>query len=64
MLGDRLNVEYKDYVPYDRVVPELVGVLARYKEERQPGESLGDYCDRIGVESLASTSAAEANAGV
>ena len=23
-LGDRLNVEFKDYVPFDRVVPELV----------------------------------------
>ena len=30
-LGDRLNVEFKDYVPFDRVVPELVPVFARYK---------------------------------
>ena len=32
-VGDRLNVEFKDYVPFDKVVPELVPVLARYKAE-------------------------------
>ncbi len=51
--GDRLNVEYKDYVPYDRVVPELVPVFARFKAECQPGEAFGDFCHRIGVEELA-----------
>jgi sulfite reductase (ferredoxin) len=51
--GERLNVEYKDYVPFDRVVAELVPVLARYKAERLPGESVGDFCDRVGVEELA-----------
>jgi len=50
--GDRLNVEFKDYVPFDRVVPELVPVLVRFKGERQPGESFGDFCCRVGVESL------------
>jgi len=52
-LGDRLNVEFKDYVPFDRVVPELVPVLARFKAERLQDETFGDYCDRIGVEELA-----------
>jgi sulfite reductase (ferredoxin) len=52
-LGDRLNVEFKDYVPFDRVVPELVPVLARFKAERLEGETLGDYCHRVGVEALA-----------
>jgi len=52
-VGDRLNVEFKDYVPSDRVVSELVPVLARFKSERQPGEGLGDFCARVGVESLA-----------
>jgi sulfite reductase (ferredoxin) len=51
-LGDRLNVLYKDYVPFDQVVPELVAVLARYKAERLSGEAFGDYCNRIGVEAL------------
>jgi sulfite reductase (ferredoxin) len=56
--GDRLNVEFRDYVPFDRIVAELVPVLARYKTERLPDETLGDYCDRIGVEELAGVEAA------
>ena len=52
-IGDRLNVEFKDYVPFDRVVAELVPVFARFKAERLDGETFGDFCDRIGVEELA-----------
>lgn len=52
-LGDRLNVEFKDYVPFERVVAELVPVFARFKAERLEGETFGDFCDRIGVEILA-----------
>ena len=51
--GDRLNVEYKDYVPFDRVVTELVPIFARFKADRVDGESFGDFCHRVGVESLA-----------
>jgi sulfite reductase (ferredoxin) len=58
-VGDRLNIEYKDYVPYDQVVQELVPVLMRFKNERIPGESLGDFCDRLGVENLVNATAAE-----
>jgi len=61
-LNDRLSVEYKDYVPYHQVVPELVVVLSRFKAERLPEETLGDYCHRIGVEELASAAAALADA--
>ena len=57
-VGDRLNIEYKDYVPYDQVVTELVPVLVRFKEERMTGESFGDFCDRFGVENLAAVSPA------
>ena len=53
LLGDRLNVEFKDYVPFDRVVAELAPVLARYKAVRHLDEPFGDFCDRIGVEELA-----------
>ena len=52
-IGDRLNVEFKDYVPFDQVVPELVPVLARYKAARTDGETFGDFCHRVGVEDLA-----------
>ncbi len=51
--GDRLNVEFKDYVPFDRVVPELVPIFARYKADRLDGETFGDFCHRVGVEALA-----------
>jgi len=52
-IGDRLNVEFKDYVPFDRVVPELVPIFARFKAEREAGETFGDYCHRVGVDQLA-----------
>jgi len=57
--GDRLNTIYKDYIPYDNVVPELLVVLNRFKDERNPAETFGDFCDRVGVEELAK--AAEAS---
>ena len=58
-LGDRLNVEYKDYVPYDQVVAELVPVFSRFKSERLSGETFGDFCGRIGVEALMSSVSTE-----
>jgi sulfite reductase (ferredoxin) len=60
-VGDRLNTEFKDYVPYDQVVAELVPVFARFKAERNDGESLGDFCDRIGIEELARSAKPELN---
>ncbi len=48
-LGHRLNVLYKDYVPFDRIVDELEPVLLRFRDERKPGESLGDFCQRAGL---------------
>ncbi len=50
--GDRLNVEFKDYVPIDKLVSELTPVFARFKAEHAAGESFGDFCHRIGVENL------------
>jgi sulfite reductase (ferredoxin) len=61
-LGDRLNVEFKDYVPFDSVVAELVPVLTRFKAERLDGETFGDFCDRLGVENLAAAAPAAAPA--
>jgi sulfite reductase (ferredoxin) len=60
-IGDRLNIEYKDYVPYDRIVAELRPVLARFKAERLKGETFGDFCDRLGVEELMRSSVEELN---
>jgi len=52
-IGDRLNVEFKDYVPFEKVVTELVPVFSRFKAERQEAETFGDFCHRVGVEELA-----------
>ena len=48
-VGDRLNVEFKDYVPHHQIVSELAPVFARFKSERLPGETFGDFCHRAGV---------------
>jgi sulfite reductase (ferredoxin) len=52
VLGDRLNFIYKDLVPTAEVVPTLVPVLAYFKEDRQDGESFGDFCHRVGKDGL------------
>ncbi len=62
LLGTRLNFLYKDRVPLDRIMPELLGVLAYFKHERRAGESLGDFCRRKGTEDLAAFSARFASA--
>lgn len=51
--GDRLNTVFKDYVPLEKIVEELVPVFSRFKADRQPGEAFGDFCHRVGVETLA-----------
>ncbi|MCA9101565.1 MAG: NADPH-dependent assimilatory sulfite reductase hemoprotein subunit [Planctomycetales bacterium] len=50
--GDRLNFLYKDLVPEEEVVAELARVLAYFKDAREEGESLGDFCHRKGAEDL------------
>jgi sulfite reductase (ferredoxin) len=51
-LGERLNILFKDYVPFDEIVPELALVFARFRSERLPGEPFGNFCHRLGVEEL------------
>jgi sulfite reductase (ferredoxin) len=52
MRGDRLNFIYKDMVPLENIVDELLPLLAHYKCERKPDESLGDFCDRKSIDDL------------
>jgi sulfite reductase (ferredoxin) len=52
LLGDRLNTEYKDLVPFEHLCAEVTAVLACYKAERQSGETLGDFCHRKGVDGV------------
>jgi sulfite reductase (ferredoxin) len=49
LLGDRLNEQYKDVVPFEDLCRELTAVLACYKAERAAGETLGDFCHRKGM---------------
>jgi sulfite reductase (ferredoxin) len=50
--GDRLNYIYRDMVPTDEVVPVLSRVLRHFAATRQSGESLGDFCHRVGKDGL------------
>lgn len=52
LLGDRLGFIFKDMVPEEEVSSTLAPVLAYFKSARQPGETLGDFCQRQGCEAL------------
>lgn len=52
VLGTRLNFPLRDLVPLDEVVPLLSLLLTDFKEKRQPRESFGDWCHRVGVDQL------------
>jgi sulfite reductase (ferredoxin) len=58
-LGDRLNVELKDLVPAEEIVPTLRFVLEAFRDGRRPGEGLGDFAQRVGIEQLRRLVAAE-----
>ncbi|MEN1680830.1 MAG: NADPH-dependent assimilatory sulfite reductase hemoprotein subunit [Planctomycetota bacterium] len=51
-LGHRLNFIYKDMVPADDVVTTLKPVFEQFKAERTGGESFGDFCARLGKDTL------------
>ena len=51
-LGNRLAFLYKDLVPDSEIVAELVSVFAAFKANREGGESLGDFCARVGRDDL------------
>jgi sulfite reductase (ferredoxin) len=52
--GTRLAFIYKDLVPFDDIVPSLAPLLAQFKDERNNGESFGDFCQRIGKAAIVS----------
>ncbi len=52
LLGNRLGFIYKDLVPEEEITATLRPLFAYFKEERQAGESFGDFCDRKGLEDL------------
>jgi sulfite reductase (ferredoxin) len=56
-LGNRLAYIYKDMVPDDVVVDELVTIFSAFKANREEGESLGTFCTRVGKDDLATLAA-------
>jgi sulfite reductase (ferredoxin) len=51
-LGNRLAFIYKDLVPDDQVVGEMIGVFSAFKSNRKGDESFGDFCNRVGRDDL------------
>jgi sulfite reductase (ferredoxin) len=49
-LGDRLNFELRDLTPRGEIVPTLLPLLRRFRDERSQGEGFGDFCLRIGAD--------------
>jgi sulfite reductase (ferredoxin) len=65
LTGSRLAFIYKDLVPFDDLIPALVPLLTQFKNGRQNGELFGDFCQRLGKETvvaLGESAAAPANA--
>lgn len=48
--GTRLNTQYRDLVPEAELANALRDVLQVYLNNRQPGERVGDWANRVGVE--------------
>ncbi len=53
--GDRLSFLYRDGVPLEQIVATLAAVLSHFKGHRNEGETLGDFCHRLGREALTAT---------
>ncbi|MDZ4850726.1 MAG: NADPH-dependent assimilatory sulfite reductase hemoprotein subunit [Pirellulaceae bacterium] len=47
-IGTRLAFIYKDLVPLDAIVPTLLPLFVAFRDQHQPGESFGDFCNRMG----------------
>ncbi len=52
MVGNRMNFIYQDSVPTEEVVRALTPLFAFFKSDRNDGEMLGDFCDRMGADAL------------
>lgn len=50
--GDRLNFPVKDLVARTEVAATLKPVFQEFKTDRKPGESFGDFCNRVGLDRL------------
>ncbi|MEZ6059144.1 MAG: NADPH-dependent assimilatory sulfite reductase hemoprotein subunit [Planctomycetaceae bacterium] len=50
--GTRLSFIYQDLVPQDEIVKTLTPLLEIYRSDRHNGECFGDFCARLGENSL------------
>jgi sulfite reductase (ferredoxin) len=48
----RLSEPYLDSMPIENLETTLEPLFVFFKQQRQPGESFGDFCHRVGFESL------------
>jgi sulfite reductase (ferredoxin) len=55
--GTRLAFIYQDQVPLEDIPVVLKPLLTAFREERNEGESFGDFCDRLGQKGLQSRAA-------
>ncbi len=51
--GTRLNKLFAHNVPLDDLPELLRGPLVQFKDERREGEGFGDWCHRVGIDTLA-----------
>ncbi len=49
---DRLAQVYVDRMHINDLEQTLEPIFAYFKQSRQPGESFGDFCDRVGLEAI------------
>ncbi len=47
-IGTRLAFIHKDLVPMEHIVPTLKPIFTAFRDLRQPEESFGDFCNRMG----------------
>ncbi|MDB4679593.1 NADPH-dependent assimilatory sulfite reductase hemoprotein subunit [Planctomycetaceae bacterium] len=50
--GTRVNYIYKDLVPRAEILSTLRPAFTHFKDEREVGESFGNFCHRIGQEEM------------
>lgn len=57
--GTRLAKPFLDLVPIREIVPTLRPILAFYRDYRRQGEAFGDFCTRVGFDTLSNLIAIE-----
>jgi sulfite reductase (ferredoxin) len=61
MEGTRLNTLYRDLVRGDDLPAAIRSVLAHFVASRRPGERLGDWADRLGIDAIVAATVVAAN---